>query len=174
MKGVYNSAFKKVFSNGFYLGLNYALNFLIPIIITPYVVRVVGLEKFGLISIALYIVQYLNVAVDYGFNLVGTKDVSLNRSCISELSQIVCSALVVKLVLLIISIILVLIGSGILFFLDKEVTIFLLSMTLVVGQSLSVNFFFQGIEKLREMSIVNVILRSEIRFRFYLKRQKLF
>src|ERR1700723_3193778 len=53
------------------------ITYLFPIIILPYLFRVIGPEKFGLISFAQAFVQYFMILTDYGFSVSATKEISL-------------------------------------------------------------------------------------------------
>lgn len=46
----------------------------------PYLFRVLGVEKFGLIAFSYALITFFNVIVDYGFTLSGTREVALNQS----------------------------------------------------------------------------------------------
>ncbi|EEY9447163.1 flippase, partial [Escherichia coli] len=45
------------------------VNYIIPLVTIPYLVRVLGLEVYGKYSIILSVLQYLVIITDYGFNL---------------------------------------------------------------------------------------------------------
>ena len=51
-------------------------NFILPLIILPYLVRVLGSEKFGLVMIAQSVAIFLTIIVDFGFNISATKEVA--------------------------------------------------------------------------------------------------
>ncbi|MGA8298128.1 MAG: oligosaccharide flippase family protein [Terriglobales bacterium] len=43
------------------------LNYLVPLAVLPYLVRVLGIERYGLIAFAQSFAQYFVVLTDYGF-----------------------------------------------------------------------------------------------------------
>lgn len=57
-------------------GVEYILNFAL----FPYLVRVLGVERFGAVAFMQGIVQYGIILVDYGFNLTGPRDIARANS----------------------------------------------------------------------------------------------
>src|SRR5450631_216783 len=53
------------------------VTYFFPIIILPYLFRVIGPERFGLICFAQAFVQYFMILTDYGFSVSATKEISL-------------------------------------------------------------------------------------------------
>ncbi|MTC13076.1 oligosaccharide flippase family protein, partial [Providencia stuartii] len=50
------------------------INYFIPLIMVPYLVRTLGLDGFGKYSIVIAIIQYLVIITDYGFNLSASRE----------------------------------------------------------------------------------------------------
>ncbi len=72
----------------FYLIALQGLNYLAPIVVLPYLMVVLGAEKFGCIGFALAVCQYLMIVVDFGFNLSATKRIALAKGNQDELNKI--------------------------------------------------------------------------------------
>ena len=131
-------------------------NFILPLIILPYLVRVLGSEKYGLVMIAQSVALFLTIIVDFGFNISATKEVAYLKNDKEKLSQFYWNIVFVKLILIIITFIILL---GMIFFIDKfklNPLVYLFSFGLVLGQAIFPTWFFQGIEKMQVITFVTV------------------
>jgi|FLOH01.1.fsa_nt_gi polysaccharide transporter, PST family len=135
-------------------------NYLLPLLILPFLVRVLGTEKFGLIMFAQSLVLFLTIFVDFGFNLSGTREISLAREEKQKLSEIFTAIIIIKVGL-------VLIASFILFgvvnFFTRfriDAQIYYLSFGVVIGQSIFPVWFFQGIEKMKFITFINIAAKT--------------
>lgn len=70
---------KQLISNFFSLSSIEMANYLFPLITVPYLVRVLGPGKYGLVAFAMAFVQYFVMFTDYGFNLTATRNISVSR-----------------------------------------------------------------------------------------------
>ncbi|GAL62286.1 membrane protein [Algibacter lectus] len=102
---------------------------------------------------------FLNVLVDFGFNISGTREISLARDSKEKTGEIFLAIMLIKLGLIVIA-------FGVLFFLvnifsrfsvDSEV--YLLSFGVVIGQALFPVWFYQGIEKMKFVTIINILAK---------------
>jgi len=147
---------RKILSNYIYLMLLQGANFLLPLIILPYLVKVLGLEKFGVVMIAASFITFFNILVDFGFNISATREVSLIREDKEQLSRFFWTVLFIKLILILIGFALLLLLVYLIPKFRQEAWVYLFSFGIVIGQALFPAWFFQGIEKMRVITIVNV------------------
>lgn len=150
---------KTVISNYFSLIILQGANYILPLLILPYLVRVLGAEKFGLVMLAQSLCLFLTVLVDFGFNLSGTREISLSRNNKTKMSQIFIAIMLIKIALVFIAF---LFFFTIVMFIDRfsvDYEIYLLSFGIVIGQAIFPVWFFQGIEKMKFVTIVNVLAK---------------
>ena len=78
-------------------GLFQIINYLVPLITIPYIVRIIGLEKFGILSIAQALTYYLWIITDYGYSISGVQLISRNQKDINSGSRIVKNVFAIQL-----------------------------------------------------------------------------
>lgn len=134
-------------------------NYILPLLILQYLVRVLGAEKFGLVMFAQSFAVFLTVFVDFGFITSGTREISLARKDKAKIGQIFLAIMSIKLVLTIIafSLLCVIVNVFTRFSIDAEV--YLLSFGVVIGHALFPVWFFQGIEKMKFVTLINVLAK---------------
>lgn len=141
------------------LALVQVTNFLVPLITFPYLVRIVGLEKFGVISYGLTILTYLLTFADYGFNLSATRLVAIHRDDKTELSKLFSAVMTTKLFLLCLCT-LVMIGLCLLVpRFQQESFIYMLGLLYILGSVLMPVWLFQGLEKMKYITYANVVAK---------------
>lgn len=136
-------------------GLEYILAF----ITFPYLVRVLQVENFGAVVFVQGIIQYFVLFTDYGFNLLGPKEIAQHDS-IKERGKIFANIFCAKLILLLISTIVficMLIGAK--YIKDIDIILYSVVYLMVIGNVIFPIWFFQGIQQMRYITIVNIIGR---------------
>lgn len=137
-------------------GLEYVLNFaLLPILL-----RVLGPERFGAYAFMQGIIQYFIIITDYGFNMTAPRDIAKSVNNSQKVADIFCNVMVAKFILCcsftMISVIFA-IFSGLAYKLD--IVLFFATYAMVVGNIIFPIWFFQGIQQMRYITIVNIAAR---------------
>lgn len=143
-------------SNFSYLSLLQIANLLLPLISMPYLITVLGTDIFGLIMFFQAFILYFNILIDFGFDLSATREISVNRECKETVEEILSSVLLIKGVLVVLS---TLILSLLAFSVDKlnqSWDLLFLTFGMSIGQAIFPVWFFQGLEKMKYITILNV------------------
>jgi len=147
---------KAVLSNFAFLSVVQAVTYILPVVILPYLFRVIGPGKFGLIAFAQALTQYFMILTDYGFTISATKEISLCMHDQCEISRVFSSVMVVKLALALLGLLILL---AIVYFIPRfrnDWPVYVLSFGAVVGNTLFPVWFFQGIEKMKHIAYLNI------------------
>lgn len=148
---------RQLFDNIISLFLLQGANYILPLITIPYLVRVFGPELFGLLSFSSSTIGYFVLITDYGFNLSATRQVSIYRDDKSKINQIVSSVMIIKVFLMLFSLALLCILVSYVDFFKKDSALYFVTFGTVVGQVFFPVWFFQGMEKMKHVTILNII-----------------
>src|SRR5665213_357953 len=125
------------------------LNYLIPAALLPYLVRVLGIEQYGLIAFAQAIAQYFILATDYGFNYSASRTIAQNHGDNEIVSRVFWTTITIKLLLLALGA--ALLGAVVIVFprLHENSGIYFAAYVAVIGNAIFPLWLFQGIERMR-------------------------
>lgn len=148
---------KYLFKNFSWLAVSQGANFIVPLVIYPYLLRITGIAEFGLVVFAQAVVTYFVHVVDYGFSISAVREISLSRNEPEKLSDVFSTLYVAKLMLLVLSFI----GLYLLTLIIPEwhihAFLFLSSFSIVAGQTVLPIWWLQGMEKMRGVAIMNIL-----------------
>jgi O-antigen/teichoic acid export membrane protein len=151
--------YKKEFWDTIYLFALQGLNYIAPLIVFPYLMKVLGAEKFGFIGFSLSVNQYLMLLVDFGFNLSATKKIAQAKNDLDEVNRIFSATLWAKIELLIFSFILLLILAFTIPQFHIYSSTMMIMFLMVFANTFSFIWLFQGLGKIKIVSIINTISR---------------
>lgn len=133
------------------------VNVLVPLIILPYLLHILGKEIYGLIIFAQATVSYLVILQNFGLNTLAVKEISINRDNKIKLNGIVSSIFVFKGILFFTSfIILWFVISLFSIFKGHEVLLFL-TMYMCLADFIFPKWYFQGIEKMKYITYLSIL-----------------
>lgn len=132
----------------------------LPLIYLPYLVRVIGPDKFGAIAFAQAVVLYFNLITNLGTNLYAPREIAVNKEDHLKISNLVSNILFLKLVFLLVAIFIYIAVIDIVPKFNEEKILFMFTGGLIVTTALSPVWFFQGIEKMANIAIANLLSRA--------------
>lgn len=137
------------------LGLIQIANFVIPLLIVPYISRIIGIENYGKLEYARTFVLYFTILIDYGFNLTATREVSIHRNNKEKINELITNIFIAKFILFLIA---TLIFWFLLYFdgtLSQKSSLLWVTYLINFGFLLFPLWFFQGMEKLATIAYIN-------------------
>lgn len=157
---VRDKSHRQIIENFFSLSILNGLNILLPLVTLPYLVRILGPEKYGTVSFVLVIIQYITLISNYGFTYSATKLISQNRNDLNKVSIYFSSIVYIKFIISFCISIILLICVIYVPKLHKEYILYLMSAGIIFGDVLNPTWLFQGMEKMKYLTIANFISKG--------------
>ncbi|MFA6384565.1 MAG: flippase [Candidatus Omnitrophota bacterium] len=148
---------KVVWENFLSLSALQAINYLLPVLFLPYLIRMIGPEKFGLIAFAQACMQYFIILTDYGFSLSATREIALVKERPDKVKEIFSAVLATKIVLAAFSFLILL---AVLRFVPRfkhDHLVYIYSFGAVIGSTIFPLWYFQGTERMKYIAGLNII-----------------
>lgn len=132
-----------------------ALNYILPLLIIPFLEHTLGLERFGLVMLAQYLMAFCLAITFFGFDTTATREIAIIKSQNGDYSTIYFKVFWARVILLIIVFLFLCVFVFSISRFRVEWHVYLLSYGIVVGHSILGEWFFQGIEKMQLLTAVN-------------------
>jgi PST family polysaccharide transporter len=146
----------KSIQNFLFLAIIQSSNVLISIISMPLLIQGIGVDQFGLVNLALSVIILLNIMVGFGYNLSAPREVAVSQNDNSALSHLVSNVFSAKILLAGFATFLILLGVFGLNLFKEYQMILVYSVLLLFSEATLPLWFFQGMEKMKLISIANV------------------
>ena len=146
-------------SNIIFNFISQLITYITPFVLSPYISRVLLPDGVGKYSYAASIAYYFGIVIIFGFANYGTRQIAANRENKEEYSKNFWNILVVRTIFFIISIT-AYISLKLIFKIPNniEISIYMAFLLLLIGDFIDVTFLFQGLEKFKIVSIINVVV----------------
>lgn len=151
-----NSTVVKNFS---YLTVMQLFTLLSPLITYPYLLRVIGRELYGSIVFAQTIITYINIFINFGFNLSGTQIISLNRNNPEYISEAVSNIYTSKFIFWLTSIIIYFSVVSFIHIPSESKLLYYISFFLTLNDLMLPIWYYQGVEKMKYITFLNIGVR---------------
>lgn len=122
-----------------------------PLIVLPYLSRVLSTDHFGLITYANAFTYYFLTLVDYGFNLTATRQIAIHKENSEKVSQIYSSVMAARTLLALLGFAIM---TAVVFSVPKlrpNYDLFCLSYLAVLGDLLFPLFLFEGLQVMENL-----------------------
>lgn len=141
--------------------------YLIPILEIPVLARALGVQEYGKVVLIQSVALLSSLIVEYGFSLSGSRQVAIARDDKAELSRIYGEVFSAKLIIVLV----VLLCSAVLYILNGslilEGPLVFFGFLYFLAFGFSPFWFFQGLEKISVVVILEVVLRFASLFFLY-------
>ncbi len=142
-----------IISNFFYIGVMKFLNIGSKYILVGYLIRVLGENGYGTLTWVDSIVQYFIMLINFGFDLYAAKYVVENKNNPKKLNEAISAIYYIKGILFLMSFILLFpltFNTEI----NTVINLIFLMMVMGIGEVLTPIWFFQGIEKMKTITVI--------------------
>ncbi len=136
------------------------LNYVLPFITLPYVARIFRVEDYGVILFAQLLTDYFLRLVMFGFDFSAVRQIAIHSNNKKVINQIFNSVLSVQIIFLIFGFLLL----NVFIFCIPKITqywlIYYFTYLSLVGAVFTFNWFYQGIARMKFITILNIITRT--------------
>lgn len=135
-------------------------NYLLPLILIPFLIRSLEMRTFGDWVFATSFVSFFRTFVSYGFDLTATRTVAIRRDDRAFIGDLYASILVVRLAILVLSCVVLIILALAFANIENVLTLALLSMLVLVGEAFFPIWLFQGMERMPTITHLRLAYRA--------------
>jgi len=153
---VFHSSITK---NALALYMVQGLQYLIPLISLPWLVRTLGTEGYGLFVLASACGSYTQVFCDYGFHLSATRQLARVQEDAAKVSRTVASTLAAKVGLAVLGFLLISLVLAALPSFRRDLLILWIGCLASLASSFFPSWLFQGMERMKGMAVISGVAK---------------
>lgn len=154
-----NSEYKQVSQNMLYLTLLNFITYLSPILLIPYLMKIVGEEKFGIYIFSWTFIFYFVFIVNYGFDFSATNQIAIHKNNRDKISSIFFNIIYTRIIIAILCMFVIYIAANTIQILYPYKQSLYFGFGIVFGIALFPSWLFQGMEEMKFITIINLITR---------------
>jgi O-antigen/teichoic acid export membrane protein len=134
-------------------------NFLLPLLTVPYVVRIIGPDKLGLLNFSQAYVTYFSLLINYGFDMAAVRSIAANREDKEATNRIFSQVLAGKALLWVVSTIIFAIVTASNPEFRGHLFLHVCTYLVCIGTVLSPFWLYQAMEDLGRVAIFNLAVK---------------
>ena len=153
---------KNVIKNTSWLFIFQIAKIVFPFITLPYLTRVLSTEVYGTVTYVKAVMAYMQIFVDFGFVLSGTKEIVnlLKKNDKDNINAVVGDTLVARIILGLVGFVIVTVLSLIIPILKENIVYTILSYVVVFESIFLMDFLFRGFEKMHVIAIRFLLMKT--------------
>ena len=151
---------KTLLKNFSYLSVLEMTVHLFPLITTPYLARVIGVDGFGILAIGVATIAYFQSLTNYGFIYTSVRDAARCRENIDDFSKVVCTTFYSKTILMLISYGLIAIGTITIPLFRENSAVIWCTALLLPGHVFNPDWIFQALEDMKFITVRNLLSKT--------------
>ncbi len=145
--------------NFFYSSILTGANYLFPLLVYPYISRVLGVSNIGLINFIDSIINYLILFSTMGIAILGIREIAMAKNDFNKLSQTFCSLFTLTAIATIVMVIVLIILTLYVPPLKKDSTMMYIGAIKLISNFFLVEWFYKGLEDFKYITIRSILVR---------------
>ena len=149
----------KIASNALSLYAVQGINNLLSLLVMPFLLRALSPQGYGSIVFAQSLIGFAEVLTDFGFNFTAAREISIARGNLEEIARIYWITTAAKIFFFCLSIGLIFLVVFIVPRFREDWPVFAASSLILLGNVAFPKWYYQGLERLKEMALAQVIAK---------------
>jgi len=148
---------KKIIANFMSLGFQQGIAVVFPLLIFPYLLRVLGISGFGVFTLIQTGIMYFDLLIAFGFGLTATQRIAKTNGDTEQQKEIIASVYFIKILLFAASLTALLACTFFIPYLQHNIVLVLLAAVYLLGNLLFPDWYFRGIQQMKSCTLVTLI-----------------